>query len=94
MIASILQITSDDRYFSESVIADAIATCKQTCKMQARKTSAILHGFFEVQTSNMSPLQIPKPLPSELMTAITVGQGGEVCYGWDNIKVGDEWAGG
>ncbi len=39
------------------------------------------------------PLANPNPLPSKLTTAIAVAQGGEVCQGWGNIKVGGEWAG-
>ena len=35
----------------------------------------------------------PNPLPSKLNTEITVAQGGDVCQGWGNIKVGGEWAG-
>ena len=42
--------------------------------------------------SNTPPLQIPNPLPSKVNAAIAVAQGGEVCHGWSNIKVGNEWA--
>ena len=38
-------------------------------------------AFESANQSNMFPLQIPKPRPSEVNWAIAVGQGGEVCKG-------------
>ena len=40
-----------------------------------------------------TPLANPNPLPSKLNTEIAVAQGGEVCQGWGNIKMGGEWVG-